>query len=100
MKKRNLLLVVFSVAMLALCGCSEKDVVDNKGGVTENEPTRVALTNMQDVVYLKYTDNTTTVTLVKTDGMWYLENDTETWLSHLLSSGISVRIKCTRCNSR
>lgn len=82
MKKRNLLLVVFSVAILALCGCAEKDEVNNKkDDITANNPTQVALTNMKVVEYIKYTDNTTTVTLVKTDGMWRFENDAETWLS-------------------
>lgn len=80
MKKMKLLLIGFVIAMFALCGCSKDDVVDNETDNVEEESTRVELSNVEGAVYLQYTDNTTTVTLVDEEGIWYFEGDSETWV--------------------
>lgn len=80
MKKMKLLLIGFVVAMFALCGCSKNEEADNQTDDVEEVPTRVELTNMESAAYLQYTDNTTTVTLVDYDGVWYFEGDMETWV--------------------
>lgn len=79
MKKRNLIFVAFAIAMLVLGGCAKDETVKQNNDA-DSMLTQVVLTNMNDAVYLKYTDNTNTITLVNTDGIWYFEDDTETWL--------------------
>lgn len=79
MKKMKLLLVMFVIAMLALCGCS-KEKKANQNDDVENVPTQEVLTNEDDTASVSYTDNTTTITLVNQEGVWYFEDDMEAWV--------------------
>ena len=92
MKKRNLILVAFAIAMLVLGGCTKDETVKQNNDA-DAMLTQVALTNMNDAVYLKYTDNTNTITLVNTDGIWYFEDDTETWLDQEVVMSITDKAR-------
>lgn len=67
--------------MLALCGCSKSnDEQVSQNDEVEQEPVQEVLTNVESAMYVQYTDNTTTITLVNEDSAWYFEGDTATWL--------------------
>lgn len=81
MKKMKLLLIGLSVAMVALCGCSKSnDEQVNQNDEVEQEPVQEVLTSVENAIYVQYTDNTTTITLVNEESVWYFEGDMETWL--------------------
>ena len=91
MKKMKVLLMASVVAMFALCGCSEAEET-KKEEKQEEVQTRVELTSIDDAVFVSYTDNTTTITLVDQEGLWYFEDDMETWVDQTKVYGIVEQI--------
>lgn len=79
MKKMKLLLVMFVIVVLALCGCS-KEKETNSNDAVEKVPVTEEITNVENAVYVQYTDNTITIILADVEGIWYFENDMETWI--------------------
>ena len=82
MKKMKLLLIMSVVAMLVLCGCT-KDKETNNDDRVQKVPVREELINVENAVSVKYTDNTTIITLVDVNGVWYFEGDMETWVDQV-----------------
>ena len=89
MKMKRVLGILLAVMMVAVCGCAKDEP---KKPVVEDEPKYTVrdgfVTDLEDVIKLKYTNNETTIVVVMSDGAWFKDGDTETWMNQSILMSI------------
>ena len=84
MKMKRILGIMLTIIMIAVCGCAKEEP---KKPVEENKPVYSVregfVTDLNNVIKLKYTNNEKTIVMEVVDGAWFKDGDTEVWINQV-----------------
>lgn len=86
---KRILGILLALMLVAVCGCAkpeEEPVVEDTPVYTVREG---FVTDLEDLIKLKYSNGETTISVVISDDAWFHEDDLETWLNQSIFMNIA-----------